>query len=136
VWREAAGTVRLDGKGDAVGDRDWGAAFDHFDPAYAAAPFEIWDELRTGCPVAVSPRFRGMVVPTRHADIEAVARDTGTWSSRSPLVADFGSVADFGLVVPPISAPPSPSTATPSSTASAPVGATVPRTTRSTSPST
>ena len=106
MWREAAGTVRLDGKGDAVGDRDWGAAFDHFDPAYAAAPFEIWDELRTGCPVAVSPRFRGMVVPTRHADIEAVARDTGTWSSRSPLVADFGSVADFGLVVPPISSDP------------------------------
>ena len=87
-------------------ERDWADEFDHFDPAYAAGPFAVWDQLRAGCPVAVSPRFRGMVVPTRHADIEAVARDTTTWSSRSPLVADFGSVADLGLVVPPISSDP------------------------------
>lgn len=87
-------------------DRDWGAAFDHFDPAYAADPFTVWDGLRTGCPVAASPRFRGMVVPTRHADIEAVARDTATWTSRSPLVAEYGSVADLGLVAPPISSDP------------------------------
>jgi cytochrome P450 len=89
-----------------VDERDWHGDFDHFDAAYAANPFGVWDDLRAQCPVAVSPRFRGMVVPTRHADIEAVARDTATWSSRSPLVADFGAVADFGLVVPPISSDP------------------------------
>ncbi len=86
--------------------RDWGIDFDHFDPDYAADPYVVWDELRTGCPVARSPRFREMVVPTRHRDIEAVARDTDTWSSRSPLVADFGSMAEFGILAPPISSDP------------------------------
>lgn len=86
--------------------RNWATEFDHFDPAYAADPFAVWDELRTTCPVARSPRFRDMVVPTRHAEIEAVARDTDTWSSRSPLVADFGSMADFGILAPPISSDP------------------------------
>lgn len=86
--------------------RDWASDFDHFDPAYAADPFAVWDELRTACPAARSPRFRGMVVPTRAADIDAVARDTATWSSRSPLVADFGAMADFGIVAPPISSDP------------------------------
>ena len=86
--------------------RDWGTDFDHFDPAYADDPFGVWDELRTECPVARSPRFREMVVPTRHRDIEAVARDTGSWSSRSPLVADFGSMAEFGIMAPPISSDP------------------------------
>jgi cytochrome P450 len=89
-----------------VSERDWGSDFDHFDPAYAADPFTVWDELRETCPVARSPRFREMVVPTTAADIEAVARDTATWSSRSPLVADFGSMADFGILAPPISSDP------------------------------
>jgi cytochrome P450 len=89
-----------------VSERDWGSDFDHVDPAYAADPFTVWDELRETCPVARSPRFREMVVPTTAADIEAVARDTATWSSRSPLVADFGSMADFGILAPPISSDP------------------------------
>jgi cytochrome P450 len=89
-----------------VSEREWGTDFDHFDPAYAADPFVVWDELRDTCPVARSPRFREMVVPTRAADIEAVARDTATWSSRSPLVADFGAMADFGILAPPISSDP------------------------------
>ena len=89
-----------------MSERDWTTEFDHFDPAYAEDPFGIWDDLRTGCPVARSERFRNMVVPTRHQEIEAIARDTATWSSRSPLVADFGSMADFGIVAPPISSDP------------------------------
>ncbi len=87
-------------------DVRWDREFDHFHPDYAADPFPIWDELRTACPVARSERFRGMVVPTRHADIEAVARDPETYSSRSPLVASFGSMADYGIVAPPISSDP------------------------------
>lgn len=87
-------------------ERDWPADFDHFDPTYAQDPFAIWDDLRSTCPVARSERFRGMWVPTTAADIDAVARDTATWSSRSPLVADFGSMADFGIVAPPISSDP------------------------------
>lgn len=85
---------------------DWATQFDHYDPAYAADPFPIWDELRASCPVARSERFRNMAVPTRHADIEAVARDAATFSSRSPVAASFASMADFNFVVPPISSDP------------------------------
>ena len=85
---------------------DWRTRFDHYDPAYAADPFTVWSALRTDCPIARSERFRGMWVPTRHADIEAIARDTTHFSSRSPLVAQFGSMSDFGFVVPPISSDP------------------------------
>jgi cytochrome P450 len=86
--------------------RDWATDFDHYDPAYAADPFSVWDQLRDTCPVARSERFRHMAVPTRHADIEAVARDPSTFSSRSPVAAAFGSMADFNFVVPPISSDP------------------------------
>ena len=34
--------------------RNWATEFDHFDPAYAADPFAVWDELRIACPVARS----------------------------------------------------------------------------------
>jgi cytochrome P450 len=86
-----------------MGERDWATDFDHFDPDYGADPYRVWTELRSECPVARSPRFRDMLVPVRAADVEAVARDTATWSSRSPLVADFGAMADFGIQAPPIS---------------------------------
>jgi cytochrome P450 len=85
---------------------DWTSHFDHFSPEYAADPFPIWDQLRQDCPVARSEKFRGMWVPTRHADIEAIARDTTTFSSRSPVVAEFGAMSDFGIEVPPISSDP------------------------------
>jgi cytochrome P450 len=85
---------------------DWTTGFDHCSPEYAADPFVVWDELRAECPIARSERFRGMWVPTRSTDIEAIARDTSTFSSRSPLVAEFGSMAEFGFKVPPISSDP------------------------------
>jgi len=85
---------------------DWRERFDHYAPEYAADPFTVWADLRETCPVARSERFRGMWVPTRHEDIEAIARDTQHFSSRSPLVAEFGSMHDFGFVVPPISSDP------------------------------
>jgi cytochrome P450 len=85
---------------------DWTTEFDHYSPEYAADPFSVWDQLRHQCPIAKSERFRGMWVPTRSSDIEAIARDTSTFSSRSPLVAEFGSMAEFGFQVPPISSDP------------------------------
>ncbi len=85
----------------------WTKAFDHFDPEYAANAPAIWKAVRdSGCPVAHSPANRGMWAPMAHADVEAVARDTEHFSSRSPLVAKFGSLADHGLQVPPISSDP------------------------------
>ncbi|HEY4376269.1 MAG TPA: hypothetical protein VGM93_03890, partial [Acidimicrobiales bacterium] len=85
---------------------DWATRFDHYEPAYAADPFRVWAELRDTCPVARSERFRNMAVPVRHADIEAIARDPATFSSRSPVAASFASLAEFEFVVPPISSDP------------------------------
>lgn len=85
---------------------DWTTEFDHYAPDYAADPFSRWEQLRDECPIARSAKFRGMWVPTRHADIEEIARDSATFSSRSPMVAEFGSMADYGMEVPPISSDP------------------------------
>jgi cytochrome P450 len=85
---------------------DWATGFNHYTDEYAANAFAVWDELRERCPIAHSDAFRGMWVPTRHDDIVAIAQDTDTFSSRSPLVAQYGSMADFGIVVPPISSDP------------------------------
>jgi cytochrome P450 len=85
---------------------DWTSKFDHYSEEYATDPFPVWDDLRQTCPIARSEKFRGMWVPTRLEDIEAIARDTSTFSSRSPLVAEFGAMSDYGLQVPPISSDP------------------------------
>jgi hypothetical protein len=91
---------------ERVSGIDWTTQFDHFSPEYAADAFSVWDQLREECPIARSEKFRGMWVPTRHSVIEEIARDTATFSSRSPLVAEFGSMSDYGLEVPPISSDP------------------------------
>ncbi len=80
--------------------------FNPYDPAYAADPVPVWHDLQAHCPVARSERFRGMWVPTRYEDIVAVARDPETFSSRSPLVAEYANMSDYGLSVPPISSDP------------------------------
>ena len=85
---------------------DWSRAFDHYDPTYAADPITEWRDMRAECPIGRSEKFRGMWVPVRHADIEAIARDPENFSSRSPLVAEFGAMSEFGLEVPPISSDP------------------------------
>jgi cytochrome P450 len=85
---------------------DWATEFNHYTDEYATNAFAIWDDLREHCPVARSEEFRGMWVPTRHEDIVAIANDVETFSSRSPLVAQYGSMADFGVVAPPISSDP------------------------------
>ena len=85
---------------------NWATEFNHYTDEYAADAVEIWAQLRETCPVARSDSFRGMWVPTRHEDIVAIANDVDTFSSRSPLVAQYGSMADFGVVAPPISSDP------------------------------
>lgn len=85
---------------------DWATQFNHYTEDYAQHAPEVWAELRETCPVARSEHFRGMWVPTRHEDIVAIAHDVDTFSSRSPLVAQYGSMADFGVVAPPISSDP------------------------------
>jgi len=72
---------------------DWATDFDHTDDAYGAAAPEIWDDLRDRCPVAHTDRFGGAWLPTRHADVSAIAHDTTRFSSQSVVVSDFKPLA-------------------------------------------
>lgn len=86
---------------------DWATDYDVFDPAYVAAPYPIWDGLRERCPVAHTDRFGGSWMPTTYADVTAVARDVGHFSSRDISVVPATPGDDLlpaGL--PPISADP------------------------------
>ena len=56
--------------------KDWATDFDHLDPRWINDPFPIWDDLRHRCPIAHTDRFQGVYLPTRYADVRAVAYDT------------------------------------------------------------
>lgn len=88
--------------------KDWATDFDHTHPDYAARAPEIWDDLRARCPVAHSDRFGGTWLPTRHADVSAIAHDTEHFSSESVLVSDFKpyGLAPAGFAPPITSDPP------------------------------
>jgi hypothetical protein len=88
---------------------DWITDFDHTDEAWARDPFPIWDEIRAGgCPVAHSDRYGGVWLPTKHADVAAVAYDTEHFTSRSIIVTEHRPpemLAPAGIA-PPISSDP------------------------------
>jgi cytochrome P450 len=67
---------------------DWATDFDHTDPGWVDDPYPIWDDLRERCPVAHSGRYGGVWLPTRHADIAAVAYDTEHFSSQGVVVSE------------------------------------------------
>ncbi|MCU1455871.1 MAG: Cytochrome [Acidimicrobiales bacterium] len=87
---------------------DWATDFDHTHPDYAARAPEVWDELRDRCPVAHSDRQGGMWLPTRHADVAAIAHDTRRYSSEGVIVSPFKPVgmAPQGYAPPITSDPP------------------------------
>jgi len=94
--------------GDHPPVTDWATDFDHTDDAWAADPFPIWDELRRDCPVAHSPRYGGVWLPTTHAEVSEVAYDTERFTSRSIVVSEFRPpmmLAPAGIA-PPISSDP------------------------------
>ena len=87
---------------------DWATDFDHTDSAWAADPFPIWDELREKCPVAHSERYGGVWLPTKHADVAAIANDQERFTSRSVVVTGHRPpemLAPEGIA-PPISSDP------------------------------
>ena len=88
--------------------RDWETDFDHTHPDYADRAPEIWDHLRTTCPVAHSDRFGGVWLPTRHEDVAAIAHDTEHFTSESVIVSDFRpeGLAPAGFAPPITSDPP------------------------------
>jgi cytochrome P450 len=87
---------------------DWATDYDVLDPGYVVEPYPIWDRLRQECPVAHSERWGGSWLPTRYADVAAVAHDTERFSSRDVGVIGGGEplegMPDIGL--PPIDADP------------------------------
>ncbi|HEX6418286.1 MAG TPA: cytochrome P450 [Acidimicrobiales bacterium] len=87
---------------------DFATDFDHTDPAWAADPYPILDDLRQRCPVAHTDRYGGAWLPSRHEDVAAVAYDTDHFSSRSVVMTNFRpprEAAPAG-VSPPISSDP------------------------------
>ena len=84
---------------------DWATDFDHTDPAWAANPFPIWDELRETCPVAHSDRYGGMWIPITHDTVHEVAYDTENFTSRA-VVVSVGRPGDLSLPAPIGGAPP------------------------------
>jgi cytochrome P450 len=67
---------------------DWATEFDHLDPRWIEDPFPIWDELRQKCPIAHTERFMGVYLPTRYADVRAIAYDTEHFSSHKVVVRE------------------------------------------------
>lgn len=95
---------------------DWAGDYDIFDHQYITDPFGIWDELRQTCPMAHTDRWGGSWLPTRYADVYAIAHDvenfpSGNGISVVPLI-EPGTGDDTGAQqapvltsgVPPISA--------------------------------
>ena len=86
---------------------DWTTDFDHAVDEYAARAPEIWDELRSACPVAHSERYGGVWLPTRHEDVAAIAYDTEHFTSRSVVVTEGRPIAPAPRgIAPPISSDP------------------------------
>lgn len=87
----------------------WATDYDIFDPAYVADPFPIWEDLRVQCPIAHSDRYGGSWLPTRYADVTAIAHDVEHFSSRNVSVVAPMEESDDGALpagVPPISSDP------------------------------
>jgi cytochrome P450 len=66
---------------------DWATDFDHTDPAYNENAHQIWEDLRTRCPVARTDRFGGTWLPTRYEAVTAIAYDTDNYTSQGVIVA-------------------------------------------------
>jgi hypothetical protein len=94
--------------------KDWATDYDIFDPRYVRDPYPIWDELREKCPVAHTERWGESWMPTKYADLFAIAQDIEHFSSREILVApvapppgvDPESIPFYGVRAPPISSDP------------------------------
>jgi cytochrome P450 len=74
---------------------DWATDFSHLDPDWAADPYLIQDDLRQHCPMAHTRRFGGAWLPTRYADVTAIAHDTEGFSSRAIILGNFRPPRDL-----------------------------------------
>jgi cytochrome P450 len=86
--------------------QDWASDYDIFDPSFVTDPHPVWSALRPSCPVARTERWGGSWMPTRFADVDAIAHDVGHFSSTEitvtpPVAVDYG-----GVKAPPITSDP------------------------------
>ncbi|MDD9966245.1 MAG: cytochrome P450 [Myxococcales bacterium] len=70
---------------------DWASDFDLADPEYNSRAFEIWESLRTRCPLAHSSRYGGMWLPLTFEMVRDIAYDTTRFTSRSAVVSNLPS---------------------------------------------
>ncbi len=85
---------------------DWASDYDIFDPQYVADPYGIWDELRESCPMAHSNRWGGSWLPTRYADVYAIAHDIEKFPSGNGIsVVPMVDIAPDGTNAPAPTAP-------------------------------
>jgi cytochrome P450 len=93
---------------------DWTTDYDIFDDDYVTDPVPIWSDMRQQCPIAHTERWGGSWLPTRHADLQALAKIVPQLSSTDPLVTslpedmrpDPSEVVPEGYGAPPITADP------------------------------
>jgi cytochrome P450 len=89
---------------------DWTTDYDILDPDYVADPAAVWDDLREHCPVAHTERWGSSWLPTRYADVAAVAHDVAHFSSRDVGVLTFTEEErpppPINIPLPPIDADP------------------------------
>ncbi|MGI9596837.1 MAG: cytochrome P450 [Acidimicrobiales bacterium] len=92
---------------------DWTTDYDIFDGDYVTDPVPIWNDLRGQCPIAHTERWGGSWLPTKHADLQALAKMVPELSSTDPLVVsipddmvDKDDDQPAGLAAPPITADP------------------------------
>jgi len=87
---------------------DWATDFSHVEPAWAADPYPIQNDLRQRCPIARTERFGGGWLPTRYEDVAAIAYDTERFSSRAIIMSNFRPPRELAPVgsSPPISSDP------------------------------
>ena len=94
--------------------RDWTTDYDIFDSQYVNDPYAIWDALRETCPMAHTDRWGGSWLPTRYADVYAIAHDIENFPSGNGIavIPAFGggddgeSIPLLAAGIPPISADP------------------------------
>ncbi len=88
---------------------DWTTDFDVLDESYVRNPFPRWGELRQVCPIARTDRRGRAWLPTRYADVTAMASDIHHFSSTNTSVIDSVDEAETPILtygLPPITSDP------------------------------
>ena len=89
---------------------DWTTDYDILDDDYVADPYPVWADLRDQCPIAHTDRWGGSWLPTRYADVAAIAHDVEHFTSRDVGVLTFTAEErpppPIDIPLPPIDADP------------------------------